>query len=302
MKPRVKAFSLAVLASLGLMGGCKKDNEKIENPNVEVTNTLEETPEPTEIVTPTPTVVPTEVPTPEPTPIPTPTPSPTPTPEPEDTRPRISLYGEMDESTLEPNEEIIIEPYAQWFIWSGQNAKDVKLEDGWTNSNIFIPNMPNYGYCGFALDNDGNYIWVLNNLDTIIKKYDPENDFFVQDIWLDEETKTYETTNRMVSVSPGQLYEKSHQFDEYEEMYGQNFYEPFEHLIYYISDVGEMFDKKGNLIIEVPDGYDIIVAAQFPDTEKAVMLLTNWAPILVEENVKMPGKVIEKAKTLSLHL
>ncbi len=304
MKPRAKAFSLAVLASLGLMGGCKKENGKVENPNVEVTATMEATPEPTEIVTPTPTAVPTEVPTPEPTPEPTPTPTPEPTPEPTpvDTRPRISLMGEIDESALEKNEEIIIEPYVQWFIWSGQNAKNVKLEDGWTNSNIFIPNMPNYGYCGFALDSDGNYIWILTNLNTITKKYDPENDFFTQDIILDEETKTYETLNRMVSLSPGQLYENSHQFDEYEEMYGQNFYEPYEHLIYYVCDVNEMFDEKGNLIVEIPDGYDCIVASEFPDTGKAVMLLTNWALILVEEDVKLPGKVIEKENTLTLHL
>lgn len=47
MKPRVKASLLAVLASLGLMGGCK-DSKKMENPNTgEITATSEETQEPT---------------------------------------------------------------------------------------------------------------------------------------------------------------------------------------------------------------------------------------------------------------
>lgn len=298
MKPRVKAFSLAVLASLGLMGGCKKDNEKTENPNVEVSAALEETPEPTEIVTPTPTVVPTEVPTSAPTP----TAEPTETPEPENKDRHISLTGEIDYSSLEEYENLIIEPYVHMFVWSGQNASNVKLEDGWTNSNIYIPTFANYGYCGFALDEEGNYIWMLTNLDTVTKKFDPEYDVFAQDILLDEKTKKYETLNRMISVSPGKLFEESHEFDYYEQMYKESFYEPYEHLIYYISGVNEMFDQKGNLIIEIPEGYDIIVAAQLPNTEKAIMILTNYAPILVEENVKMPGTILEKEKTLTLHL
>lgn len=297
MKPRVKALSLAAIASLGLMGGCKKGS-KIENPNAEVTSIIGATAEPTIYATLAPTAEPTATPTIEPTP--TPTIEPTPTPESNDRH--ISLVGEIDYSSLKEYEYLIIEPYVHMFVWSGQNASNVELEDGWTNSNIYIPTFPNYGYCGFALDEKGNYIWMLTNLDTVTKKFDPENDFFTQDILLDEETKRYETLNRMVSFTPGKLYEESHEFDYYEEMYSDNFYEPYEHLIYYISSANDMFDQKGNLTIEIPQGYDIIVAAQVPNTEKAIMILTNYAPVLVLENNKEPGKVLEKDKELTLHI
>lgn len=304
MKPRIKAFSLAFLASLGLMGGCKKDNKKIDNPKVEIT-TIEATIEPTMTVTPsstpTSTVAPTDTPSPTPTMVPTDTPSPIPTMVPVEGT-HITLFDEIDASKLKRNENLIIDPYVQWFLWSEQNVSNVTLEAGWTKSNIRIPTFKGYGYCGFALDYDGNYIWILTNLCTVTKKYDVENDVFTQDIWLDEDSKTYETTNKIVSISPGKIIDESNEYSEFKEKYGDGFYEPLSHLIYYVLDDNELFDNKGNLTIEIPEGYDVIVASQVPNTNKAIIIFTNCEPVLVDEDVKLPGKVLEIEKQLVLHL
>ena len=324
MKPRIKAFSLAVLASLGLMGGCRNDNEKIENLNVEVSATLEETPEPTEIVTSTPTVVPTEVPTPEPTPTPTPTVEPTaeptpeptiePTVEPKDEMPRISLVGEINLEDFKGT--IILDPQVHLVVTEVQKLSNEKFEDGWTNGEFIIPYLPDgYGYAAVAVDEENKnkpYIWAYSNVDSVEKNLNTRTDMYNMITILDPETKTYEEYNRIMSVgSFGKVYEKSEDYSYYENLYGKDFYQPQSHVVYYVCDYSEIFDMNGNFIFEIPEGYDVIGAIdlesgnnvnEIKSSGKVALFFTNYVPILVEENVKMPGTALIKEQTLTLHL
>ena len=312
MKPRVKAFSLAVLASFGLMGGCKKDNEKTENPNVEVSAALEETPEPTEIVTPTPTVVPTEVPTPEPTP----TPTAEPTVEPKDEMPRIPLVGEINLEDFKGT--AILEPQVHIVLNEVQKLSNEKFEDGWTEGKFVIPYLPEgYGYAAILIDEENKnkpYIWGYTNVDAVEKNLNTRTDMLNAEVVLVPETKSYEIYNSIISdCSFGKVYEKSEDYTYYENLYGKDFYQPQSHVVYYVSDYSEIFDRNGNFIFEIPEGYDVIGGIdlesntnininEIKSTGKVALFFTNYVPILVEENVKMPGTILEKDKTLTLHL
>ena len=326
MKPRVKASLLAIIASLGLMGGCK-DNKKIQNSNVEVTATiLEETPEPTKIVTPTPTIEPTEVPTEKPTATPTieptevptekPTATPTiePTSEPKDEMPRIPLIGEFDMNDL--NRTVILEPGVHMVINSAERQINQDIEDGWTNGNVIVPYLPEgYGYVYVGIDEEDKskpYVWIYFNVDPVEKNLNTRADMYVQSVLLDQETKKYETLNQIWSDgSFGKVYENTEDYSEFENMYGDNFYKPHSHVIYYSCDYSEIFDNYGNFKFEIPDGYTLLGAidlenntnvGEVKSSGKVVLFFANEQPILVEEDVKLPGKVVKREKTLTLHI
>ncbi len=306
MKPRVKASLLAIIASLGLMGGCK-DNKKIQNSNVEVTATiLEETPEPTKIVTPTPTIEPTEVPTEKPTA----TPTIEPTSEPKDEMPRIPLIGEFDMDDL--NRTVILEPGVHMVINSAERQINQNIEDGWTNGNVIVPYLPEgYGYVYVGID-EGDYVWIYFNVDPVEKNLNTRADMYVQSVLLDQETKKYETLNQIWSDgSFGKVYENTEDYSEFENMYGDNFYKPHSHVIYYSCDYSEIFDNYGNFKFEIPDGYTLLGAidlenntnvGEVKSSGKVVLFFANEQPILVEEDVKLPGKVVKREKTLTLHM